>query len=452
MALTSLRIVTDRSEYSRFEASRSTVRARVIPGPAAVTGDEEVVVTLRRKSGIEMSRQTITFAVGDHPKGQIVEFDLAGICDAAGTPICARGDYYINAEQGSLEAASNMFRVSMITVEWFKSSYCSGLPLTATEQLVPVKQPSVVTGVTVTRVSERTRPGLKAIVYDQALNSLTYDNGPAVTIGGTTEILPGSKGDYIEVAIDEFDLPSVDASEAILIDKLSISNEMIQAQIDSAISDVENNLLKIFVEPMRIATEPFFDAPDPGEWYDRKVSSLTYYAKDFNMQALAWHLNLPLHQLISLDKIEGWMGNSKALTIGSGALACNRKAGMVDVLPYNSQYSAFYTFLIQLNFWGPREYIANFWRYTGKAGIETAGGDILKLIGYTAAIPVLTAAGQAARAGANSESISKDGVSRSASYNQQGLYAAAITEYKAWTKDNIPRLGRQYRGMSMVVL
>lgn len=453
MALTSLKLLTDRSEYSRFEPSRSKVRVRILPTPAVDLVNEAVTVSLRR-GGLLIQQQDITLN-GSYPKGQIVEFDLTAIKDEDGLPLCIRGNYNIEAKQGTVSAGSS-FRVSIITVEEMKKGYCFGAPLYSSDTPAPKKQPGAVTGVTIRSVSEKTKFGIYNLVYGKTAATLKWGEGVAVTLSTDSreEILVDSKGNYIEVDIDHYELPGNDAAEAIVIDREIMKDEVIQNEIDKAVSEAENDILKVFMEPVRVATEPYFSAPEEGKWYDRKVEPLAYYQGDFNMNGLAWHLSLPLHQLIKVEKLAGYMGNTQALDIGSGALTVNRKAGTVDVLPYNSEYTFLYVVFSPFNFWGMREFIAGFWRYAGKAGIDPEG-DILKLIGYTAAVTVLTMAGQGYRGGFSSESTSKDGVSRSVSYTASasyGIYSATIDEYKDWLKHNSKVIAKKYRGISMVTL
>jgi hypothetical protein len=156
-----------------------------------------------------------------------------------------------------------------------------------------------------------------------------------------------------------------------------------------------------------------------------------------------------------VDKIEGFMGNTKALIIGSGALAVQRKTGEINVLPFDSSYSFLYTFFVQMRFWGFREYIADFWRYTAVVGLPEAPPEVLKLVGYVAAVTLLTIGGQGYRGGFSSESNSKDGVSRSVSYTASasfGIYSATIVELKEWIKVNGPKIRAQHRGIPTVVL
>lgn len=450
MALTAINIQTNRYEYSRFEDGKSTVRVRIVPTPATGLVQESVVVDLLRGSQI-VSTQTVVLD-GAYPKGQIVEFDLTSIADSDGIPLCTRGKYTVRATQETVQASAAIL-VSIITVDEMRRNYCFGAPLYNYETMVPKKQPSLVTGVTVKTVSEKTRAGLYNLAYAKTANTLTWNGGPAVTIGAdsTSEILPDVNGNYIEVEIDQFELPAADAAEALLVGREMIDDEVIRAEIDKAVAEVENTLLKIWVEPMRFATEPYWSQGG----YDRKIEPLAYYANDFTENGLVWHLNMPIQQLIKVGEVAGYIGNTKALQLGNMAYTVNRKAGALDVLPYNCQYAYLYTFFVQLSIWGVRDVIAGFWRYHGIAGLERMEGDIQKLIGMQAAVPILAIAGQGYRGGFSSESISKDGVSSSRSYTSSaiyGVYSATIEEYKKWIDKNAKRIRNQYRGIPMVTL
>lgn len=449
MALSGIQIVTDREEYSRFESGKEIIRARVILTPSTALQGEVVTVRLVRADGGIVATTSVTLT-GDYPKGTIVELDTRATID--GIPAVVRGNYTVEASQGGL-AASVPIHIAIITVEEMKRGFCQGAPLYSSMVMAPKRQPSAVTGVTITGVSERTRAGVHALAYNHDNNTLSWAGGIPIELSQSSrdEILLDPSGNYIEVAIDHWELPTSNAEEGILIDRQVLNDEFLRHEISAAADQMETEL-RVFVEPMRIATEPYFSAPAPGEYFDRKAAPLAYYRTDFNQRGLAWHLSMPYQQLQQVSLLEGYMGNSRALQISSGALAANKTAGIVDVLPYNSEYTMLYTFFVNINFWGVREFIADFWRYKAIAGIDTMPGDVVKAIGYTAAIGILTIAGQAFRAGATSESISKDGVSRSASYQPQGVYGAAITEYKEWLKTNTPKLRNKYRGIPCVVL
>lgn len=456
--LTGLSLLTDRSEHSRFEPTRAIIRARVVPEPKTdIAGSEAVTVTLKRKGGQVMAAKEISFS-GNAPKGQVVEFDLREVKDAAGTPLCVRGEYVVEAAQTGGPSATAAVLVSLITTDEMRGSYCRGATLYSSEILRPVKQPVLVTGVRISNVSEKSRPGVKNLAFTADTPAkLAWGGGPEAVLDASvrTEILLDSTGAYVEVEIDHFELPVASVSEAIVLDKERMTDEAIRAEIDKTVAEAENSILKVFLEPMRIATEPFFSAPEEGKWFDRKVPALAFYRHDFSMQALAWHLNLPVSQLIRVDKAQGFVGNGSVLEITSGNLAVNRESGLVDILPNNSQYSILWNWFGNQRFWGSREYISEFWRYHGVAGIEILSGEVLKMIGYSAAVTILAIAGQAYRGGFSSESTSKDGVSRSVSYTASasyGIYSATIGEYKEWLKEHQTKIGRLYRGVQMVVL
>lgn len=453
--LTGLSLRTDRSEYSRHEPSRSIVKLRLLPTPATGLADT-VTLVLRRKGGPLVATQQISLT-GDLPKGSVTTFDLTAIRDENGFPLCTRGNYRIeawmtaDADITTPAAASIDLRIALITAEQMRKTYCFGVPLYASDSPMPKRQPVLVTGVTITRLSEDTRKGIHALAFDATANTLTWAGGAAITIDSAKEILPDPFGGYAEVDIDEFELPAEDAAEGIVVDKQDMDDDLLRSEIDKAIAEAENVLLKVMIEPQRIATEPYFDPAI----HDRQVQPLMFTRRDFNANGLAWRLDLPIHQVQKVDILEGFLGNSRALVISGGALTVQPKTGEVVVLPYDSQYSYLYTFFLQLQFWGTREYIANFWRYSGIAGIKETPEEVLKLIGYIAGVTILTIGGQGYRGGFSSESNSKDGVSRTVSYTASasyGIYSATIVELKEWIKTNAPKIRTQYRGIPTVVL
>ncbi len=448
--LTSLQIDTDKAEYSRLEPARSTVKVRVIPTPATGLAGEVVTVSLV-KQGVTIWSTTVTFD-GECPKGIVVPIDLTNVKDANGVTHINRGSYSVTAVQGAV-AASTTFAVAIITATEMRKSYCQGLHLISGYKLEAKRQPSVVTGVTIIDVSQQNKPGVVALSFDATAQTLTWGYGSPIPLtGADSEILIDKKGNWIEVEIDSFSLPSANAAEGILLAEASLDDDYLRAEIEKASQEAEL-LLKVKLEPTRVATEPYFSAPGDSEYFDIEAMPVMYQSRDFNLRGLAWQLNIPFYQVSSIDAVEGYIGNTQALTITNGALTVNRKSGVLNVLPYNSQYSFLYTFFLTFNFWGMREFIPDFWRYKGTVGIEEkTPGDIMKLVGMIAAVSILTTAEQAYRAGTTSESTSKDGVSRSKSYNAKGIYDTTIEGYNAWIKTTAPKLRNQYRGIPCVVM
>jgi len=449
--LTGIEIHLRKGEYSRYEAARSVVKARIIPDPATELAAEQVIVAIEKK-GVVIATQVVTLQ-GDMPKGAVVEFDLTTITDADGTSHINRGDYKVTATQGSLTAAAS-FKVAIVTAEEMRKTYCQGLHLVAGAKLAPKRQPSAVTGVTITNVAKGTKKGVLALSWDASEKTLTWGGGVAIPIEEDSDdaILLDARGSYIEVEIDYYSLPTEDAAEGILLDAEMMTNEFLSSEIEKATQEVES-LLKIMLEPTRVATEPFYSNPGTGEYYDMKAAPRCFYEKDFNRRSLGFHIDMPYHQVGKVSNLTGYIGNTKALQLKDGATAVSRKSGTVDVLPYNSAYVMYWTFFLGINFWGVREFIADFWRYTAVIGLdEKVPAEIIKMVGYTAAVSILTTAEQAYRAGMTSESMSKDGVSRSTSYNAKGVYDSAVQEYKDWLDKKTPEFRKLYRGISMVVV
>lgn len=446
--------MTDRGEYSRSEPKRSVIRARVLPTPA--TGlNETVTVSMRRRDGNVIAAQAVVLS-GDYPKGVIVTFDTAAIADPAGFALCTRGNFSLVAQNATASVASPPapFAMALITADEMKNGYCHGLPLTSRAVMMPKKQPQLVTGVTITRVSPDTPPGLNILTFTPGTPpTLRWNQGALVDVepGMTDDVLPDELGNYAEVSIDSFELPDGAASEGVLVDYDTVSDDTIQAEILKAASELER-VVGTRLEPTRMATDPYFSAPEPGEWFDEKAKPGVFYrASVFPELALVWHISLPYIFLQTVTKMCGYFGDKQSIEISSGTFKCNERQGIVEVLPRDSSYTYFVTFFAQLDFWGIREYIADFWRYKAVVGMRDLEPDLLKFIGYTAALPLLVIAGQSARGGYNSESTSKDGVSTSSSVSN-GLYDATIKEMKEWLKENKPRIQSHYRSFVTTVL
>jgi hypothetical protein len=431
-------------EFSRYEADRSILRARVIPAPAVDAG-EKVTVKLVRKDGVTVASKEIDFTAGAFPKGAVVTFDLAEVSD--GFPIFTTGDYVVRAESAEASAEAP-FIVSTITVATMKKTFCAGLSLKQVDVLAPVKQPQLVTGVRIIQVSDGVSPGIYVLGYDET--TLQWNGGAKVDLPDVpgTEVLPDDRGNWLMVEVDPFELPEEASAEGIIIDYASLDDSAIRSEIASATAEIERSIGS-FIEPKRVATEPFFSNPGEGEFFDVKAQAAHFYRRDaFSAASLAWRIGLPYVNFQKLDFLEGYFGGSKVLTLNGGMFAMNRPTGTVEVLPQAQELAYIITFFTQLNYWGVRETITDFWRYKGVVGVPESTGkaDLLKAVGYTAAIPILAIAGQAARGGRISDSMSKDGVSRSSSYNGEGLYAATIKQCEAWLTANKGQLRKRYGG------
>lgn len=269
MALTKLTAKLNAAEFSRFESARRDLKVRVLTEPAIALADT-IRVSILRKNDSVVAFQDIVLT-GDYAKGVVAQFDLSSITEG-GIPLMIRGEYKVQVEDiaEAAPAVTVPFLMSLITVDQLKKTYCMGLTLRASEVCMPVKQPRLVTGVTVTATSEATKPGLAPLVYVAAVGdvpaTLQWGNGAIVELDEsvTSEILPDEYGAYIEVDIDFFELPDVDTDEAIFIDQDKMTDDALRSYIDSAVVEMENDVLSTFLEPLPVATEPFFSAPAEG--------------------------------------------------------------------------------------------------------------------------------------------------------------------------------------------
>jgi hypothetical protein len=444
--ITILQIHTDRSEYSRLESDRSVLKVRVVPDAAGTA----TVRVLRR--GTELAVQEIAVTT---PKGAVAVFDLK-VLAADGFPLFTTGTYEITAISGDVSASST-FIVSLMTVANLKKSYCAGLPLKQADIITAVKQPSLVTGISITQASQGTGPGIYLLVYKAATvdpvgaATIQWNNGAIVELAAApgNEILPDDRGNYIDVDIDPFNLPDGNVAEGIILDYATIDDATIRQEIRNGVAEIER-CIGTFLEPKRAATAPYYD-----DTYDLKAEGAHFFRREaFSQSSLSWRINLPYTHVQKMSVLDGYFGGNKVLELSHGVFALNHGVGSVEILPQAAELSYIITFFTQLNYWGIRESITDFWRYQAIIGLMHVEdkADLLKAVGYVASIPILTIAGQAARGGRQSESMSKDGVSRSSSFGQTGVYGATVDQNQKWLDANKGKLRQRYGGFVMATM
>lgn len=466
--ITALALRLDREEYSRFEPGASTVGLRLIATPrnADLTGNT-VILTLRTEAGRILATQEVVFSAGPYPSGVMGQFDLNVPKDGEINLVRA-GRYQVVAELSGASTvnATAPFVVSVVTVAQLKALYCSGIDLITLLKLSVASQPFLVTGVTVAEVSPTTPLGPGSLSFvSGSPPSLSWRGGTPIPLqpGRRTVTLPDTRGNSLSVLLDEFLYPDANGttSEILVVERDRIKDSTIQSTISMAVSSMETRF-KFFLEPHYIATEPFWTTPhEVAAVYDRQVQPFAFYSNDFNTQAIAWHLNFNQSWVLRVDKLDGYLNDIHAIELNHKLIEGIWQSGSVDILPYSQIYGAFFPLIIQVRTLGG-SYISNFWRYVMWSGLPShlMEPDLLKAIGYKAAIPILTQAGQARQLGVLSESNSRDGVSRSRSYNPDGDYASTITQMQTWLhgdpksgeKGALVRLHRKLRGLSFVTL
>lgn len=133
MTITALSLTINRAFLSRYEPTRSTLRA-VIAQAGGATGDVMVTTLTRQTAGADLLLTTITTTLGVIPAlSTQVEIRLDTLKDADGVSTVrvsqALGDYTLRVTAGAVSAEAN-FTVAPITPESLKSSYMRGIPLT----------------------------------------------------------------------------------------------------------------------------------------------------------------------------------------------------------------------------------------------------------------------------------------------------------------------------------
>lgn len=472
---TSLAVVVDLEEYSRFESDKDTITATVTPGGTGLFG-EQVTVTLRqarRNRDVAVATETVTLA-DDNPF--TVTFSLPDIVDEENCPKVRRGKYFVHSVSigdPGIEGESSDFLVSLISVERLKADYLHGTDSLASDVLGVAEQPVIVTGVTVTDVSKGHPMKFFPLSYSYSddgggtiTRMLQWCSGPGVVVTSTktTYVLRRSPeaSDYIKVRIVFGDLPSDSVTEQLLIQQKPLADERIRQILDQAISWVEDTELHIYLEPTKIVTEV-----DPGTIaysatvdyptlvesdYDKKVDAVSYYRPS----AGHWiNVKFPYYPLQKFEELYGKVSNTRILDVQLEWVEIHTRGGFFELVPFNQEIAFNFIGLVWVESLRGPVPIPNFWNFTAIVGFCVTPPVLLELVAKKAAIDILTIAGQAFRAGVSSQSVSRDGVSESVSYTSSaiyGVYSATINEYKDFIKQNVKKLRGSFKGANMQVL
>lgn len=478
MAITALRVSTDKTEYSRFESSNNTVKVTIFPTP--VTGIDGDVVNIymiksRRGRNEVVGAISHTFGSGDYTTGVEKEFVLEELIDYTYRyNLVHRGNYYVKAVYdptgANVTGSSSDFRVAIITVERMRKQWLYGLDLMANDIRMVYAQPATITGVVVKDVS-RTQPfGFSElrINYESTAPyySLAWGGGMDVKIPSSGDYILRNKdrSGYIIVAVNRDALPTTPTTEELLIEKLRFRDEDIQKNIDDSVDYVENTALQIFVEPTAITTDisisnitaEGIDLTYPpysfSDSYDKIVKPLTY----FSPRSHHWlDFNFPWYQTICFSRLQGIVSNTTIVEVDTDWIMIDPSSGFVQLVPFNQARALTYLGLVWVDSLRGAMEIPNFWHFDAVSGFRDCPGDVMEVLGKNAAITILTNAGQAYRGGISAQSISRDGVSESISLTASaiyGVFSATITDYRRDIEEKLKRIRGSYTGIKMVVV
>ena len=481
-------------EYSRNERGREIMRVNVIPTPndATVIGEEITVRLMKARRGrneeVAQARQVYTFAAPAPAGGVQFEWDLREIVYSAAKPfpIVRRGNYFVEVEHtggttgpSSVSGVCDDFRVALMTTDQLEREWLLGATRRSNDDRAVRFQPKLLTGVQVIEVSRNHPLDLMALTlaYDGRPGTfLSWDDGELIPIDTTIPtgiqqqyILPTrDRRHYLVVQVDPRILPNTDTTERLAIDRQLITRDAIRRWIDAEAQWLEEAFLYVPVEPALVVSDYSLTdlsigagagtsqqaGPLPQNFdYDLKGPPLTYYPP----QPAHWiNLKVPYWRPLHFDYLVGALENTRIVDINVDWIH-KGSAGYVTLVPFNQSLSYHFIGLMYIHATrGPVE-LPSFWRYRYWAGIEdrTTPMPLIEVIGLRAAVVGLAVLGQAFRGGYSSQSVSRDGVSESASYTASatfGIYSATIEEYKKRLEPLEKQIQRRYYGMTLEVL
>ena len=478
MALTALNVVVDLDEYSRFERERRDIVVTISPTGTLLTGEVIVVQLMKaRRARDEVAAAVEETLVPAEATPVNVTFQLHEIVDEEDVPRIRRGEYFVRVISQTNQTITDDtpdFFISMVSVARLKEDYLHGTDQMASDILAVLTQPTIVTGVEVTKVS-RGHPqkwyplsfnyGTDNGTPEVITRTLSWCRGPVISITapGVYTLRRGASQDYIQVRIRTLlTLPTQSRSEDLLVERKPLTDERIRDMITQAISWLEDSALAVYLEPTVICTEvdpdsisfsSGSDIPDlVGATWDKKVDGVTYKAP----AAGHWiNFQMPYYPLIRFEELFGKLSNTRIIDIALEWVEAHEKTGFVQLVPFNQEVAFNFIGLVWVESLRGPVPLPNFWNFTALVGFRKTPPILLELISKKASMDILTIAGQAFRGGYSSQSVSRDGVSESVSYTasaMHGIYSASIEEYRKFIDANIKEFRGAFRGPNLTVV
>lgn len=436
MTISALSLSLNRSHYSRYETARSQVKVTL--KATGSTGDQFTVTVKRKTKGTDLTLASQTGTLGATPSTPVVlTFDLTALKDADGLSTVrvseSLDDYTATATAGNV-TTSQTFTVVPVTADEIKSRYLMGLPLTATEQLMPRLQPQAITGVTVTAVSPQSLTGAGTLTYTAGSPAkLEWAGGGQITLvsGVISYLLPDPNSGYLLVDVDTSLLPVSTTSETLFIEPAQMQDSVILPQILQTYREAESSV-HVFLEPSIVVSEMVL-GEHPDIAYDEIGPAAHYYPHRPNYQWMS--LKIPYNALLKVKQITGYYNLTKAVDIGRDWQVRIERNGQIQLVPSNQAFLDWNLFGIgAATFLQSRISIPNFWQYWIVAGLRDCEAEMLSFVGKRAGMVLLAQAALARNpSGATSMSISRDGVSENKGLNPKGLYEGVIARYEVET-------------------
>ncbi len=486
----------DRGEYSRYPLEPGDTR-NLIGVYLTMTGalaTDTVTVTLVRTSGYTDGQSQVlatqTFSPVANQPSALLTFNLALVVEdepynppvvGPGSNLISpasrdnniyrgvAGSYVMQATTGSVSAASEAFRVTVIPTDELRRLWLNGVPLEALDVLSPLFQPQQILGVRIRQVSQSTFAGPFPLTYTVGTpNTLSWANGPPVALNSSarqTLTLTGTAGsDYAVVDVVPWLLPPGSVTETILVGGRQFTDEALQQYVDYATHTLESAWY-FFVEPHTSDTDPLISEPPQNILQTRGAVPANYHVehqeipmtyvrpRDF---AHWMSFSLPRRQIQAVYYLYGYFNQSQAVSIGRDWVVFDPLTGTLELVPDNGAIISwqFYGAAI-LQFFINYETIPSFWHFGLATGINDLHGEygiIREAIAKKAAANILSAAGFALSGGAATRSVSRDGVSDSRTYAGKQAGQEMRAQYEEWLDKNVRRIGQRYGGVPMAIL
>ncbi len=363
-------------------------------------------------------------------------------------------------------AQSEAFRITVIPTDELRHMWLRGVPLQALDVVSPLFQPQQVTGVRIRDTGQSTLEGIYA---------LAFTVGPPATIswaGGTPQGISGTarqtvvcqsadQTSYVVLDIVPWKLPTASVTENILIGGSEFTDDNLQRYVDYATGQLESSWY-FFCEPHTTDTDPLISQAPYDVLQARGAVPSTYHVehqevpmtyrrpRDF---AHWMSFSLPRKQIQAVYYLYGYFNQSQAVSIGRDWIVFDPITGTLELVPDNGAIISwqFYGAAI-LQFFINYDTIPSFWHFGLATGLNDMHGEyqiVREAIAKQAASNILSAAGFSLSGGAQTRSISRDGVSDSRTYAGKQAGEAMRTQYEEWLKKNVPRIKTRYGGLTM---
>lgn len=462
-APTSISVLLDLDEYSKFERDRDTITLSYTASGGGDMSSEVLKIDLikarRSRDSIVYTTTTTISGTSDPISGSTIIY-LPDVVDSDYINLIRRGYYFVrisSVTDPSVYIDSVDFPISIVSAQRLRDSYLFGLTLAANDIQIVKFQPANITGVEVLSLSIGHPASFYPLtyIYNGSVRQLAWGGGPVVTVTQPGQYFlkfDCTGKDYMVVRIRSISaLPVTNQTDELFVEGKSISDDMLRVWIEQACDWLENDKLAgVFLEPTRITTEPEDQYGTDLDW-DYIVPPITFYP---TTPARWIDILFPYQWLLRINELFGQLANTRIVNVSNTWVEIAERSGFVQLCPFNATSAFEFIGLVWVESLRGKIELPNFWHFDAVAGLRKTDPVLLEIISKKASIDALTVAGHAFRGGFASQSISRDGVSESVSYTASaiyGIYSATIEDYNKFINREIKQLRGRYRGVNMLV-